>query len=317
MPKSPPRPADRRAAAGKQGAQLSRKSREVLDRLNDYRAIAAELETEPAQTVSTTVLNAALTSPWQAASAARAELGIGIERQFSWKDNRQAFSAWRGVLERRGVLVFTMSMPTKEVRGLSISGPDGPPAIVLSSGDSDAGKIFSLFHEYGHILTGGGGICLPFEGPTRDRLPDAEIYSNRFAGALLVPSDALGGMPEAQALGASPTMPSDDEIQKVADRFRVSKQVIWYRLRDLEIISRLRFAAKWAAWRGQKLPTRRPRTPRVGVRVLNRRGVRFTGLVFDARTDASITTSEALAYLSIRLSDLDEVEAELRRRALG
>ncbi len=317
VPKSPPRPADRRAAAGKEQAPLSRQTREALDRLIDYRAIAAEIEPVSTLSVSTAVLDAAKTTPWEAAATAREELGISPERQFAWKDNRQALMAWRDVLERRGVLVFSMTMPPSEVRGLSISGPDGPPAIVLSSGDSDTAKMFSLFHEYGHVLMGTGGICLPIEGPQRRNLSEIELYCNRFSGALLVPADALAAMPAAQALGESPTMPSDGDIEKVADRFRVSKQVLWYRVRDLEIISRERFAAKWAAWRHWVPPKGRGRTPRVGIRVLNRRGLRFTSLVFDARAESAITTSDAVAYLSIKLSDLDEVEAELRRRALG
>jgi Zn-dependent peptidase ImmA (M78 family) len=317
VPKSPPRPADRRVAAGKERGPLSRKTLEALERAFQYRAIAAELESEPSQVVSPAVLNAALTSPYEAAVVARADLGITTERQFAWKNNRQALNAWRDVLEKRGVLVFAMTMPPTEVRGLSISGPDGPPAIVLSSGDSDTAKMFSLFHEYGHVLMGASGICLPYEGPQRQSLSEVELYSNRFSGALLVPGDALAVMPGVQALGSSATMPLDGDIEAVADKFRVSKQVLWYRLRDLEIISRQRFAAKWASWRHWKPPKGRGRTPRVGIRVLNRRGLRFTGLVFDARTEAAITTNDALAYLAIQLSDLDEVEAELRRRANG
>jgi hypothetical protein len=124
-------------------------------------------------------------------------------------------------------------------------------------------------------------------------------------------------MPEARALADSPTMPLDAELAAVADKFRVSKQVLWYRLRDTGLIDRYRFAAKWAAWRRYVPPPTRGRTPPVGVRVLNRRGMRFTGLVFDARADESITTNDVLDYLAIHVADLDKVEAELRRRAIG
>lgn len=319
VPRNPPTPADYRVMAGGNRYELSRKTRAALNRAYDLRAAAASLERGEPPYAAAALLDDRLTAPAVAAAAVRHELGVSIDRQRHWHSTNQALNAWRRALELQGVLVFVMSLPIAEVRAFSLSGRGGPPAIVLNSGDTDTGRVFSLFHEYGHVLMGTGGICLPHEGPRRLDLAARELYCNQFSGALLVPGEAIVAMPEARALGGSTGMPSDAEIAAVAAKFRVSKQVLWYRLRDTEIITRQRFAAKWAAW-GHWAPSPRRRQsgglpPRI--RVLNQRGVRFTSLVLDAHSDQVITTNEALDYLGARLTDLSDVEAEARRRAVG
>jgi Zn-dependent peptidase ImmA (M78 family) len=132
-----------------------------------------------------------------------------------------------------------------------------------------------------------------------------------------VPEPALRAMPEAVALGTSPAMPEDRDIAAVAATFSVSKQVLWYRLRDVDLISRNRFAAKWPLWSQQKKPPK-PKLkggPPAPVRVLAGRGLRFTSLVLQASNERLLTTNEALDYLGIRLGDLEDVEREFRRRA--
>ena len=315
VPKSPPRPADLRAAPGVSAGVLSKKVLLAMDRAFHLRAIAWELDQgEPDLGPPIDPIH---TSPWDAAFRERQHLSIDVDSQFAWKTSRQAFGTWRRAVESRGALVFTASMSPKEVRAFSISGGDGPPAIVLGTADSDTAKCFSLFHELAHVLMGSGGICLPHEGPSRRNLPTVEVWCNRFAGAVLVPSDSLRSLPAAVALSKEPAMPSDAAIEAIAAHYRVSKQVLWYRLRDLEMITVTRFAAKWAAWAGWNPPASRGRTPAVGPRTLNRRGTRFTRLVVDGLALERVTTNDVLEALSIRLGDLDAVEAELRRRTLG
>ncbi len=142
---------------------------------------------------------------------------------------------------------------------------------------------------------------MPSAGPTRLSLAGREHYCNQFAGAVLVPGDALAAMPEARALGEAATTPSDRDIAPVAAMFRVSKQVLWYRLRDTDLITTQRFAAKWAAWAHQSPPPKSKGGSRQppGKRVLNQKGLSFTGLVLDARGERLITTNEALDYLAI------------------
>lgn len=321
VPKDHPAPADYRVTRNGNRYALTRKTRYALNVAFERRTLAAELaRTEDETHVDgRRVLDDARTPFDVAAREVRQALSIGIGTQRSWKNPNQALNAWRRALEGRGVLVFAMTMPKDEVRGFSISGAGGPPVIVLNTGDTEAGRIFTLFHEYGHVLMGTGGICLPSTAPERHSLEGQELYCNRFAGALLVPAEALLAMPEAVGLGTSAEMPSDAVIGTVAGAFSVSKQVLWYRLRDVGMISKQRFAAKWPLWLRLRPRTRASRRggPTAPVRVLSSRGVRFTNLVLDARVDQLLSTNETLDHLGITLDDLDEVETAARQRAVA
>jgi Zn-dependent peptidase ImmA (M78 family) len=321
LPKDPPDPADFRVMKGGSRHSLTRQTRQALNRAFELRALAADLERqEPGpRTSGRRVLDDERTPFHVAAAETRKALGIGIEEQRGWSSVNKALNAWRRALERRGILVFAMTMPKTEVRGFSISGPGGPPAIVLNTADTEPGRIFTLFHEYCHVLMGTGGICLPSTAIERHSLQGRELYCNRFAGAVLVPEEVLSAMPEALKLGTSAETPTDAQISAVAGVFNVSKQVLWYRLRDTGLISTQRFAAKWPLWHHQKTQVRPKRKggPKAPVRVLSSRGLRFTSLVLDANHEQLITTNETLDYLAIQLGDLEAVEQEARRRAVG
>ena len=266
LPKDPPAPADFRAAKNGSRYLLTPATRHALNRAFERREVAAELERAEHDRRATgrPVLDDERTPPAVAASEIRAKLGITIDEQRAWKNPNRALNAWRRALERQGVLVFAMTMPRNEVRGFSISGAGGPPVIVLNTADTEPGRIFTLFHEYGHVLMGTGGICLPSTAPERLSLEGRELYCNRLAGAVLVPAEILRATPEAIRLGGA-EMPTDGAISAVAGTFSVSKQVLWYRLRDLGMISRQRFAAKWPGWLSQKPRKRKisggPKTP--------------------------------------------------------
>ena len=76
-----------------------------------------------------------------------------------------------------------------EARGFSIA--ERPlPAVVVNIKDSVYGRIFTLIHEFTHVLLNRGGICDVDEGADNDH-EDVEIFCNHVAGATLVPRDVL------------------------------------------------------------------------------------------------------------------------------
>lgn len=320
VPKDPPPPADFRVVAGANRYDLSPVIRMALNHAMELRTIAASLERETTANTTTAqaVLNENSTPPATAATDARERLGVSMEMQSGWASTNAALNGWRATLDRQGVLVFFMTLPLDELRGFSLSGGAAPPVIVLNSADSEAGRIFTLFHEWGHVLMGTGGICLPQLGPGR-RVAGHERYCNEFSGALLVPADELRALDSAREFGTSAALPDDKAISAVAGHFRVSKQVLWYRLRDTDLIDATRFAAKWGLWSRQTPPARKKGGGglRPAPKALNRNGRRFTGLVLDARGDHVITTNDALDYLSVRLKDLEELEVLAGRRRGG
>src|SRR5260370_1309405 len=68
------------------------------------------------------------------AAGERRALGVDSGVQLKWRDEREAFRAWRAAVERRNVLVFQLHMPIEDARGFSLS-DGGPFAIAVSSSD--------------------------------------------------------------------------------------------------------------------------------------------------------------------------------------
>jgi Zn-dependent peptidase ImmA (M78 family) len=106
------------------------------------------------------------------------------------------FFFWSSALEEVGVLVVTMNrVDPSEARGFSISENEVPVAAVNGS-EHFNGRIFTLLHEYAHLLLSTSGLCDLHETPTGARDQDAvEVECNRIAGEILVPSGVFSKRP--------------------------------------------------------------------------------------------------------------------------
>jgi transcriptional regulator with XRE-family HTH domain len=96
--------------------------------------------------------------PSALAARTREDLAVGPEKQWGWKNEAEAFGEWKRRVEKYGVLIFELPFPIEEGRAFCFADRD-QPTIVLNSGDSINGRVFSLFHEYSHLLLGQSGIC--------------------------------------------------------------------------------------------------------------------------------------------------------------
>ena len=123
----------------------------------------------------------------------RYQLGITFDKQRTWRNSRIAFNNWREALENYGVLVFQSSQLDPTVaRGFSI-GEFPLPVIVVNRKETYTGRIFTLLHEFAHILLHTSGVC---EVDQDISLPpeeqDIEIFCNKIAAESLMPrSDFL------------------------------------------------------------------------------------------------------------------------------
>src|SRR5258708_15552783 len=107
-------------------------------------------------------------------------MNVSVERQLHWRSG-QAFSYWRALIERLGIAVYLQKFEAADCRGWSMADEDAPPAIVVNRDDRfDAARVYTLIHEYAHLLIRRPGISdLDSRNPT-------EAFCNRFAGAFLI-----------------------------------------------------------------------------------------------------------------------------------
>jgi Zn-dependent peptidase ImmA (M78 family)/DNA-binding transcriptional regulator YiaG len=316
-PQEPPLPRDFRVLPGKQSLPLSRETRLAIRKARRLQSVATELMKELGIGATPKIGKTSLEAdPEEVAAEERRRLGIGVAEQIHWKNHYVAFYEWRRAIERLNVLVFQMRMPLEEVRGFSLV--EGElPAIVVNSSDSISARIFTLFHEYAHLLLTEAGVCLPVEGLIAEaitpKVERVERFCNHFAGALLVPKDALH-KDQVRSIARADTV-SDEAIDQIAKEFKVSKQVIWRRMQLTGLISLKKYQTKLEVWEKEAAEKgwKGRRKSSFGIppakRCIQEKGPRFTSLILEAKDRDLITYSDVADYLSIRVKHLEKVQS--------
>ncbi len=222
--------------------------------------------------------------------------------QQSWTSNWEALKNWRRYLEEKGIFVFQMSMPIDELRGFSLVRDGYPPIIVINSKDSPNGRIFTLFHEYCHILLNESGICIPEEIESGDKAAEkVEKKCNEFSGSFLVPREHLENMIAASA-GYEPL----ELINQLSRKFWVSRFVILrrlYSLRKIDYRSHQRLFKELQ----KKVKALESGGGDFYRNQFSEKGNRFISLVVEAESGGTITTSKALEILGVKLKHYPQI----------
>ncbi len=235
--------------------------------------------------------------PTQVAARVRARLGVTLEEQERWPSPSAAFARWRDALEESGVLVFAFSMGSDSCRGFSLW-DNYAPIVAVNTAWLASARIFTLFHEYGHLATRTDSACL--QGLRRvTSLPSdsPERWCEEFAAALLMPAFAVRRFVE----GRSERQP-DALIPAVASHFSVSRRAAALRLVELKYLT-------WDDY--EALPPFEPK-PKGGGKGRDRTqlredqyGVRTTRLVGRALEREVIGRGDVLDYLDVPESAID------------
>lgn len=101
---------------------------------------------------------------------------------------------WSSTLEECGVLVMSTEggrVSTREMRAFSLYF-DELPVIVLNGADWPRGRLFSLLHEYVHLLLHTEGLCdTTTDRRARTENRQIEARCNAIAAAVLMPAEAV------------------------------------------------------------------------------------------------------------------------------
>jgi Zn-dependent peptidase ImmA (M78 family) len=238
-------------------------------------------------------------------------LGISWEQQISWSSPHEALNAWRTAIERLGVLVFQASgVALEEMRGTCI--PDQPlPVVVLNSKDAPHGRIFTLVHEFVHILLHNGGHQTSrMVGARSPEEQPLEVAANAIAAATLLPANEF---PKVAAQYRGAASGEDDSLRLLAQRVKVSPEVILRRLVTLHQASAGVYRTKRDAW-GKTTWYVKASTgggPPVEVKTVANAGRGYTRLVLNAYDQRLISTSAASDYLGVKPRHFNNIRREL------
>lgn len=224
---------------------------------------------------------------------------------------------WVAALEQAGVLVLTSSgVSVDEMRGFSLHFGE-LPVIAVNGSDFARGRLFSLLHEYVHILLHTEGLCDMEAGSSTGDAADRrlEVRCNAVAAAILMPSSAVLELPEVASAPQSSEAWSDATLKTGAGIFGVSVEAF---LRRLVTLGRAT-EAFYAQRRGQLLKRYGEALERRGqdggggnwyktkVRDLGRGYVRW---VIDAQRRSLIDTYTAASYLDAKVQQLPRLAQE-------
>jgi Zn-dependent peptidase ImmA (M78 family) len=240
--------------------------------------------------------------PFEQGAAERRAIGVPAHRQLAWNAD-DGFRHWRAIIERLGISVYLQNFELTDCRGCALLDDRTIPAILINKSErSENAWVYTLIHEYAHLLVRRPGISdLNRRNPT-------EVWCNRFTAAFLMPFEAL-----RQALPIWPDRPQDWDdgaIREAARRLKVSSQALAIRLEELGkahngISRRFEFKGKpkKVAGKGNYVTTR-----------LSELGGRFTASVIGALDREIIDSVHASRALALKPSRLEDARAYVDRQ---
>jgi Zn-dependent peptidase ImmA (M78 family) len=160
----------------------------------------------------------------------RDALGVTYEQQSGWNNSYKALREWKSRLEALDILVFQISgIPSSEVRGFSHA-ETFFPVVAVNRAETPNGRLFSLVHEFCHLMLRQSSIC-DFEEDSSRAVVDNHIeeFCNGVAGATLVPRQYLLNEPVILQTSGFIDWPESD-IQALSNIYCVSREVIVRRL---------------------------------------------------------------------------------------
>ncbi len=244
----------------------------------------------------------------------RETLGISISDQVACSSRRDALNLWVERTEASGIYVCREGkIASKEARGIALT-DDIAPFIYVNSNDSYAARLFTLAHELAHLWINKPGLS-NFKGIKRQATTGnaaVEAFCNRAAAQALVSETKFMAIWQAR----DKSQPLISQIDKVADYFSVSGEVIARRLLDRRIIHtvdyehlRNLFHARWLKHKEDEKEKRKKSDggPSFYLQKVHSNGRSFTQTVLGACYSGSISLRDACAVLNVKVGHLPKL----------
>ncbi|GMV83384.1 MAG: hypothetical protein AMXMBFR7_45680 [Planctomycetota bacterium] len=132
-----------------------------------------------------------------------------------------------GLLEDKGVKVYSMQVHSDDFFGLSVAEKDTGPAIAVNTWDRISVErwIFSAAHELGHLIL----HLSAFKSEETEENENEELQANHFASCFLMPRRAF-----EKEWSETYGLPFIERVYKVKHIFRVSYKTVLYRLDQMD-----------------------------------------------------------------------------------
>lgn len=255
--------------------------------------------------------------PTALAQDACQRLGVPESRRNAWNSAEDAFNWWRRRIERQGVFCFELKLDPKDVRGASLWINNRYPFILVNRQDAEAstGRLFTLLHEFGHVLLERErqGIVCDFGG--RDRSQRTETLVNRFASQVLLPAHELEQLLREQHKAEYREHWSDAELRRLATPFCVSRDVVAILLEQLHLAPTgfyMQRRVRWQAQYARRKPWGRGRNPKKWQRKVRELGHAGLRVILRLHSNNTLPALDAAYLLDTKVEKLNQFMEEFR-----
>lgn len=229
----------------------------------------------------------------------------------TFERGRERILTLSDAIESAGILVMRSSvvgnnnsrkLDVEEFRGFTLI-RESFGLIFVNGADAKAGQLFSLAHEFAHILLGSPGIS-----GERNNHRAVERWCNAFAAEFLAPS--------AELVNAWREVDDLKELARLAyGRYGVSGDVVAWSLVDAGFLSRNRAMAFLDSWRDE-IPQRKASGGNFKNTTRSRLGRRFLSALTQALVEDRITETDASRTLGIsKVSTIRDLVVEYQGAA--
>ena len=308
---------DYRKVGGIGYKKLSKKTLAVIRNARYVQSNASELLELRSEGVLPNITSRTLRDdPEMVAEAEKKMLGVDLEKQrrgesideFVWA----AYLDLKEKIESLNILVMRAAMDVNEIRGFALA--DGYPRVILvNSKDRARPQLFTLLHEYAHLLLKTDGICLTnsdnFKKQSGRQDTSIERWCNNFAGAVIMPREKI-----LKELSGKASHDPDMVATSMSRKFCTSKMAAVVRI--LNLLGRDPRRKEYLEY--YNMIASKPVATTSGggggggrdmvKECINRNGMRYVKLVSDSRSRDLITTGDMIRYLDLKTRYFEKLD---------
>lgn len=250
-------------------------------------------------------------NPEKIAGKFREKFNLTEEKQRKFKTSYELFNYLRDHFEDLNIYIFQFSMPVEDARGF-VFVDENPKVIVVNTKDCIEARLFTLIHEFGHILLGESAIDLPDVTSTYSN--KIEKWCNEFASSFLLPRDMARSIFESNKR----ILTKKESLKRFSNRYKISKAMLLLNMLKLKYITDGEYNIIISNYKKVvNISKQKSKKSRGGipsdVKCMSEIGNKFVSLVANNYDRDHITYSDALNYLSIKSKNFDKVLSKAKK----
>ena len=231
----------------------------------------------------------------------RIVFGLSTHQQVKFKKGHDFYKFLREKIEELGVVPSQVSTLVDNV-GCFVLADELPSVIVVSSKQELKARTTSLIRGFAYVVIGRSVVA---DCELRlDHAEKAEEWCDAFASEFIFPKSV------SKKVFASDKNFGVGALEKISNKFFVSRDVILYQARSLDLISEEECLDLLRKLKKEKKSGGLLRSEPVEKRRVYEFGKRFVSLVADNYDSDFITYADVLSYLSVRSNEFEDVKLE-------